>query len=421
MRYMKYKAETFDKLQYLFEETKFNDHQLHSVIRFENKLNADVMEKAMSLLLKIVPILSCVYNHNNGNSYWETPSNSEFNDIFTIVSNEADFNIFTTSKTNELTGPQIKACLYSSDEDSLSIIMNHMVCDAADFKKCLYLLSSLYSNLIKDSGSSPEYIFNGDRGIQTITSQISFSNKIKALLLQNKESNQKSIDKFSMSKDENTAPFILTHEISEKKYVVLHDFCKHNNVTINDAVLTAYYRVLAKMMNMEGKPLSIPIMIDMRRYLKEKNSNSLSNLSSTVITRITVNAEENFKETLTKVNKEINSKKAKQIGMNGFVKLALINRIFNNARSYSITKRKLKNPYICMTNIGVLDSEKLVFEGSPVRNAFMCGSIKYRPHFQMALSSFANKITFSSNLYGNMQDRKTILHFFSLLDKELPQ
>ncbi|MFA9463118.1 MAG: condensation domain-containing protein [Velocimicrobium sp.] len=418
---MKYKAEIFDNLQYLYEETKFNDHQLHCVIKFENKLNADIMKQAIKLLLKVVPLLSCVYNHNNGNSYWETSIHSEFNDIFTIVSNEADFNTFTTSKTNERTGPQIKACLYRFDEDSLSIVMNHMVCDAAGFKQCLYLLSNLYTNLMKNPSFSPEYIMNGDRSIQKITSQISFSNKVKAFLFQNKESNQKNNDKFSMSQEGNTTPFILTHEISAKRFARLHDYCKNNNVTINDVVLTSYYRVLAKMMNMKGKPLSIPIMIDMRRYLKEQSSNSLDNLSSTVITTITVEPKESFKETLTKVNKEMNEKKAKQMGMNGFVKLALINRIFNNARSYSITKRNLKNPYICMTNIGILDSKKLVFEGSPIKNAFMCGSIKYRPHFQMALSSFADQITFSSNLYGTMQDRNTILYFFNLLEQELPQ
>ena len=419
---MKYKAEVFDKLQYLFEETKFNDHQVHCVIRFANKINKDIMRKAISLLLKTVPILSCVYSYNKENSYWETLSDFKIKDFFIIVKNEEDFNLFTTSKTNEITGPQIKVCLYSTDKkDSLSIIINHMICDGTGFKQCLYLLSSLYSNLMKDFNFTPNYIVDGNRSIQKVTSQISFSNKAKAILLQNKESNQKVIDKFPMSLDENIAPFILTYEISEKRYAAIQEYSKRNNVTINDTVLTAYYRVLVKMMNMEGKSLSIPIMIDMRRYLKEKQSDSLTNFASTVITQITVNKEESFQETLEKVNEEMNMKKANQMGMNAFVKLALLDKFFNNAQNDWIIKKTLKNPYICMTNIGVVDSEKLVFEGSPIKNAFICGSIKYRPHFQLALSSFANKITFTSNLYGSLEDRNTMLHFFSLLDNELPQ
>lgn len=418
---MKYRAEIFDKIQYLFNETKFNDHQLHCVIRFYNKLDADILEKSLKLLLKTVPILTCAYKHNNGNSYWETLSNSKFSDVFTVVTNEGDFKSFTTSKTNGLCGPQIKVCLYSSDKDSLSIIMNHMICDAAGFKQCIYLLSNLYLNLMKNPNFSPECIMDGDRSIHPITSQIRFFSKIKSLLFHNNESNQKYVHLFPLSQDDNIEPFILTHEISTARYAALRDYCKQNNVTLNDTVLAAYYRVLAKMLNMKGKPLHIPIMVDMRKYLKDKKANSISNLSSTVITKISINPTESFKETLTKVNKQMTMKKTNYMGMNGFIKLALLFKLFNNSISYSIAKKTLANPYICMTNIGVLDSEKLVFGDSLPINAFMCGSIKYRPHFQMAMSSFSNTITFSSNLYGSMQDRNTILHFFSLLDEELPQ
>ncbi|MCI1960235.1 MAG: hypothetical protein LKJ25_11515 [Clostridia bacterium] len=417
---MKFKAEIFDKLQYLCEETKFNDHQLHSVIKFDNKINADVMEKAVKLLLKTIPILSCTYHPKNGNSYWET-TNSKFKDVFTIVYNDEDFNNFTTSKINELTGPQIKVCLYSSDRDSISVIINHMVCDGAGFKQCLYLLSSFYSNLIKDINYSPQFTIKGKRGIKNITSQIGLLTKINILLFQNKDNNQKSTHKFPFDRNENVAPFIAKYEISEKRSIMLFDFCKENNVTINDLALTAYYRVLAKMMHMNGKQLKVPIMIDMRRYLKEKDVYSISNFSSTVITAITVNLKESFKETLTKVSNEMNTKKSKLMGMNVFLKLEFINRMFNSNKSYMIVKKRLKNPYICMTNTGILDSKKLVFDGSPVIDAFMCGSIKYRPHFQIALSSFKNKMTFSSNLYGSKNDYNKISNFFHLLDQELPQ
>ena len=81
--------------------------------------------------------------------------------------------------------------------------------------------------------------------------------------------------------------------------------------------------------------------------------------------------------------------------------------------------KNLKNPLICMTNIGILDSEKLIFGNSSIEDAFMCGSIKYKPHFQLALTSFKDSITFSVNLYGNPKDKENIEYFFTLLDKEL--
>jgi len=420
---MRYKAELFDRLQYLYEVTQFNDHQLHCVIKFSDKLDACIAEKAVSVLLKSVPVLSRVYRHNDGDSYWEDVNDLKKSNAFSVVYNQADFDRFTTSKTNEESGPQIKVCLLSSNQDSLSIIMNHMVCDAASFKQCLYPLSDIYSNLVQNPDFLPDYAINENRDFEKVISGVSFWNRIKALLFYRENSNQSGSYSFPLSQDEITGPFILIHEISESRYNAIQEYCQNNNVTINDVMLAAYYRVLSKMLKIDGKPLDIPIMVDMRRYLKQENSFELSNLSSMINTRITVTPGESFKDTLNKINRAMNQKKASQIGLNAFIKLALLRRIFRvigSKRSYLISKNGLKTPNICMTNIGILDSTKLVFKGSSINNAFMCGSIKYRPHFQMALSSYANKITLSSNLYGSDRDREMIANFFSLLDKELP-
>jgi NRPS condensation-like uncharacterized protein len=421
---MRYKAEVFDKLQYLYEVTKYNDHQLHCVINLADKLDAGTMRKAVSLLLQTVPMLSCVYRHNDGDAYWEDVRVLMTGEAFTVVNNQADFDRFTTSKTNEATGPQIKVCLFSSDKDALSIIMNHMVCDAAGFKQCLYLLADLYSNLMQNPDYLPGYIIDGNRDFEKVISEVSLRNKIKALLCYREDSNQSGRHTFPLSQDEITGPFILTHELPEKRYTVIQDYCEKNKVTVNDVMLAAYYRVLAKMLNIAGKPLDIPIMVDMRRYLKPDNGVELSNLSSMINTSLAIDPAESFEITLNKVNKAMNLKKAAQIGLNAFIKLALLRKLFKiigARRSYLLSKNGLKTPNICMTNIGILDAGRLVFKGSSITKAFMCGSIKYRPHFQMALSSYAGKITLSSNLYGSASDRDLIIKFFGLLDEELPR
>jgi NRPS condensation-like uncharacterized protein len=381
------------------------------------------MRKAVGLLLKTVPILSCVYRFNDGDCYWEDAKGLVIDNAFIVVNNQIDFNRFTTSKTNEITGPQIKVCLFRSDTDYLSIIMNHMVCDAAGFKQCLYILSDIYSNLLQNPDFHPDYFINGDRDFKKVLSGVSLLNRVRALLFYRDNSNQNGRYKFPLSQDEITLPFILTYELSEERSAAIQGYCKKNNVTINDTILTAYYRVLSKMLNLAGKPLNIPIMVDMRKYLKPDTSIEISNLSSMINTSLVVEPAESFEKTLNKVNKEMNLKKTSQIGLNAFIKLALFRKIFRiigAKRSYSFSKKSLKTPNICMTNIGILDSCRLLFKGSSIINAFMCGSIKYRPHFQMALSSYANKITLSVNLYGSDYDREIIANFFTSIDAELP-
>ncbi len=166
--------------------------------------------------------------------------------------------------------------------------------------------------------------------------------------------------------------------------------------------------------------MNIPIMVDMRRYLKDNSFKALTNLSSMVITSITIGKGEVFDQTLRKVNQEMNKKKKTNIGLNTFVKLVVVNKIFSKRVSYKLIQRGLNNPLICMTNIGVIDSELLSFKGTKISNVFICGSIKYRPHFQLALSTFQNKITLTCNLYGDSLDKERMQNFLMILVKELP-
>lgn len=417
---MKYKAEVFDKIQCLYEETKFNDHQLHCVIRFHDKLSEDLLRRSVRMLLQVAPILSCVYRHRSGGDYWESADPSDLENAVLVVQEKAAFDLFTASKINEVAGPQIKACLYQSEQDSLSIIMNHMVCDAAGFKQCLYLLSSLYSRLAENPDYVPDFKIDGNRSFQKIIKQIPFYCRLKSLLFHNKESNQTGKVIFPFSADKNVFPFILTYEIEPEKFTRILYYCKENRVTVNDVFLAAYNRVLLRELKVEGESLHIPIMVDMRRYLKNKEFDTLSNLSSTIITQVPVSASESFSATVSNISGEMKRKKSTDIGLNGFVKLDLIFKLLSEKQSYKATKAALHNPPICMTNIGILDEKKLVFKGSKVENAFVTGSIKYRPHFQIALSSFADTITISSNLYGSRQDQEIMTRFLSKVVEELP-
>jgi len=161
-------------------------------------------------------------------------------------------------------------------------------------------------------------------------------------------------------------------------------------------------------------------MVDMRRYLEQTEKfNALTNLSSTVTTRIEHQPEEDFEDVLGRVKAIMDEKKSSNIGINAFIKLDLAYRLLGNKKANRLLRRNLKNPLICMTNVGILDSAKISFGDLQPIDAYLCGSIKYKPHFQLAMSSYAGELTFSSNLYGNANDRKTILSFFDEIEDEL--
>ena len=96
----------------------------------------------------------------------------------------------------------------------------------------------------------------------------------------------------------------------------------------------------------------------------------------------------------------MDEKKGAGIGLNAFVKLDLLYRLCGERIANRKLRTGLKNPLICMTNIGVLDAARLSFGDSRPTDAYLCGSIKYKPYFQLAMSSYQDELTLSVNLYG---------------------
>ncbi|URZ14357.1 siderophore synthetase [Clostridium felsineum] len=414
---MKFKAEIFDKLQFLFKTYKFNDHVLHCVINFDGKINVNVLKRALLTTLDVVPILKTRYVENVPEPYWEELSNIDFDNILTLTTTEDEFNRLLTSKIDEAKEVQVKAYLLKSENHKLAILMNHMICDAAGFKKYLYTLCDIYSKLIANIDYSPTLVLDGNRSIKLITNEFNLINKFKSFITQNHESNGFIDLKFPMKEEESFNAFILTHTLDSNRFKNIITYCKSNRFTINDVLLAAFYRVIYKILN--NQKLSISVAVDMRKHLKSRNINSLCNLTSTVISTIECKDNDTFYDTAKKVNANMNLKKKNFIGLNGLVKISLLFKVLSYTRLKKLLSSHFNNPLIGMTNIGIIDSKRLCFNGTKIQNTFICGSIKYKPYFQLAATTYDNTITLSINLYGTLEDKKNINDFFTIFDNEL--
>ena len=189
---------------------------------------------------------------------------------------------------------------------------------------------------------------------------------------------------------------------------------------MNDIVLAAYYRALYEIVDIKpGESLTVPCMVDLRRYLPNKEADAICNLSSMIMCNIGPDIGTNFEETLVKVNREMDAQKKGYAGLHGLSTLNLIFRFLPFSTVRDLIKKKFVNPLIAISNLGIIDSERLLFGKTPIEEAFVTGSVKYPPYFQLALSSFGSTITFSVSLYGSEDDRELVLKFLGILDKEL--
>jgi NRPS condensation-like uncharacterized protein len=85
----------------------------------------------------------------------------------------------------------------------------------------------------------------------------------------------------------------------------------------------------------------------------------------------------------------------------------------------NLIKKYFSNPPIAFTNIGILDENRLDFGNSKMIQAFMTGSIKYNPNFQISLSTFNDEATLCVNFKGTQEDRFIIAGFLNNFITEL--
>jgi NRPS condensation-like uncharacterized protein len=226
---------------------------------------------------------------------------------------------------------------------------------------------------------------------------------------------------FPLSGDTDALPFILTYKLPRSRFHVLKDYSKKRHVTINDIILAAYFRALYRVLGRhQDKSLAIPCAIDLRRFLPEGKAGAICNLTATIICDIGADVGDSFDATVVKVKRDMDEKKNNFSGLGGLAMLGVLIKLLPYEIAKKLFRDKFINPLIFLTNIGVIDRGRLVFDNLQVSDAFVTGSIKYPPYFQLALTSFNESITFSVAIYGSDNDREQVRNFFSMMNDELP-
>jgi NRPS condensation-like uncharacterized protein len=413
----RYKAETWDIMQLLF--AKFNDHQIHCVIQMDAQLDEIRLKHAIDLLTDAFPLLRCRFVESRGTAYWEDTGFSADDIMFLQETENTEEEIQKTicSKTNEFIGPQLRIhIIRGKDADSLCIIINHMLCDGAGFKELLYLLSFFYSHLKDDPGYKPVFK-NASRSARQVLQAFDLKSRMKIIFQRYGLSRYDDSIVLSLEGDRST-PFIVTHTISQERFLSAKSFAKQYSATVNDVILTAYIRTLHKIL--PGKTMAIQCVLDLRKFLPGKKAEGICNLTSNLVCNIGTDIGEKFSDTLIKVKLAMDTEKDQVSCLHLILLLETVFRVIPYQLAKRIVSKAYHNPPLAMSNIGIIDQKRLSFDCIPIRSAFITGSIKYNPLFQLALSTFRDEVTLSVAFHGTHSDQDKIRSFLKMIDEELP-
>ncbi len=422
MEQRKLKAELWDKMHYLFRD--FNDRMVHVELEYDYEINIEALKTVIVCFFEKDPILHSSFTDNHISPYWKV--NKYTVDDVLQIENVSEENLreevdeFLTQYLPPEGDLQMKFCVFNhSGKSTLCIVENHMCMDGGDFKYWLKDFCRNYNDYVQNK-ISPLDIRSGSRSYTEVYNDFSPKDQKAAQNLY-KNINKKDNHRFPLTESKpDDKSFIARKVIPADKMMSLKAVGKKHGATINDMLTAAYFYSLYELAGFEkSESVSISCAIDLRRHIKDNSDMGYTNHTAWMQCKIPELGRDIF-ETLQYVVRSCNQfKQDKYMGLYGLPLLSLGYKIMPHAASEEIIKIGYSNPLIAMSNIGILEVDKLALEGHEPISGFMSGAVKYKPFILLSATTIRNETTLSICCRGNDEDKKIIGKFFDLMEKNI--
>lgn len=418
----KLNAELWDKMHYLFRD--YNDRMVHVELRYDYKIDIEALKTVLVCFFEKAPVLHSSFTDNKIHPYW-TVMDYKIDDVLTVkdVSEEdldAEINDFLVQYIPPEASIQMKVAVFNhGDKSVLCVVENHMCMDGGDLKYFMKTLCSEYTRFVQE-GVSPVDLRTGTRSYESVYEDFSASDKRMAKSLY-KNINTPDEHGFPFTPDSiRDKSFIAKHKISADKFDLIRTAGKKQGATINDMILTAYFYALYEVAGFDWREsCSISCAIDLRRHLKDVDHQGVTNHTAWMQCKIPNRGTDIFDTLQYVIQSSAGFKEDKYMGLHGLPLLSFGYKILPHAASEEIIKIGYANPLVAMSNIGVLEVEKLALNGNQPTDGFMSGAVKYKPYALLSVTSVRKELTLSMCCRGNDEDKARIERMFRLIEDNL--
>ncbi len=414
------KTPMWDQMQFFCK--RIADHQIRLVLHFEKPLDEKILKDAVKITIENNPITCAAYVENKNKVLWKFSEN-EIDKIFSYKEcQQAEELVHETvlEQIDTFTGPQLLVSLIRSKTDTVVLNCNHVVTDAAGVKNFAYQLAHNYTSI---SQNRPvDKLHNvPSRSLKLLSQKLSIKEKLAIIKLT--LSNKKDAPTFHrpLKLEDLQSPDFKTHTITPSEFDEIKAFGKKYSATVNDTLLTVFYFTLRKVLKNSNKTNRLTYASDLRGYLDDANYDVLSNFSA--IHNIDIdNTIDSFVGLLREIAGITKTRRQKKYSLADFPMMAFL---FKN-----IPYKKLKNIFYkefdkikegrsnaapSLTNIGIIEVEKIDFDTNlPVR-AYMLGGINHPSLFQIAVSTYRKNLTLSVGSYYCNENEAFVSNFIEEL------
>ena len=397
----------------------FADQQLCMVLKFDGKLNKDVLDEATRQTLDLEPILGCRLNINCGKPFWERRLDLDDVEICTVadaVSLDQEQQTFINEPMHADEDPLVTLRIFSEREaDSVCVKVNHAACDAGGLKQYVALLSNIYSKLC----AGEDILVQPNLGRRDQSQIFECTKDPRDLAMKRFPT-----PTWAFPQEIGSERLHAFGTLSQAQFQTIKQYSHDKKVTVNDLLLTALYRTFFALNNtQEGKPMIMQVSIDLRRYCLNSKAEAICNLSGALYVALERKKGEPFEGTLERVSTVLSKLKEGYPGLEsaagmeylysqGYVGLEkYLSEAATMSRKYSVT-------FPLLSNFGVLS--ETCFGNLHVTKGYLTSPIMYPPGFMVGVTTSNNEMTLSIGYCGRVNTRR-INEFLEAYTEELPK
>ncbi len=418
----KLKAELWDKMHYLFRD--FNDRMVHAELHYDFEVDLEALKTVLICMLEKAPVLHSSFTDNRISPYWKVEDYHIDEVVHAYRIDESELKDKINDFLVQYIPPEAKlqiqvAVFYYNGKTAICIVENHMCMDGGDFKYFLKTMCKNYTDYV-EKHISPIELKTGSRAYTQVYEDFS---KTEQKMAKNLYRNINSADDhgFPFTPDNlRDKSFIARRKFPAQTFEQLRASGKKRGATINDMLLTAYFYSLYELAGFgSDESVSISCAIDLRRHIKNSDENGITNHTAWMQCKVPQRGKDIF-ETLEYVMRSSNQfKEDRFMGLHGLPLLSFGYKIMPLAASEEVIKIGYANPLLAMSNIGILEVDKLSLSGNEPTDGFMSGAVKYKPFALLSATTMRKEITLSMCVRGNEQDEAIVEKFFDLMEQNI--
>lgn len=401
--------------------------QIQIVMKLNGRLDPDKLQKAIRLSIEAEPVFGSRLIVNNP-PYWKRLDDI---DKVTFCTFEETCNPdeavkrFLESPLNMDKDPMVKLKLISSDtNDILCLKINHACCDGTGAKEYIKLLSEIYTCIDQDNGIYvPKPGFRGRTEQDMLFSVLGISDPETAW---NGELDIKKTNwSFPWRQGKSNITRTAICRLPEGHVEVMSKYAKARGASINDLILTAFYRAMFRFSCPQtGIPYDISMTADLRRYLPNQKTEAIRNFSGGINSKLAMIENEDFDGTLSRVVPMMNEIKKNYPGLQSAIGLERVEKaLFNETLLYyQDESRNSSYKDKCspvLSNLGFISRSLLKFNKTDVIDAFIIPPAISAPGMLLCVGTYNEIMTFAISFYESQVSETNINRLLNMIKDEL--